>query len=70
MKILTKGCEIVAVQNNQTYQIKGEFHLKNEDVELYIFNDDSLKAIEHIFYKDILKKGSNLYYVGIKKISG
>ncbi|CAD8191380.1 unnamed protein product [Paramecium octaurelia] len=63
MKILSKGCEIVAVQNETIHSIKSEHYLQNEDVELYIFQDESVKSIEYIHYKDILKKG-------IKKISG
>ncbi|CAK58671.1 unnamed protein product (macronuclear) [Paramecium tetraurelia] len=63
MKILSKGCEIVAVQNEKVHSIKSEHYLENEDVELYIFQDESVKSIEYIHYKDILKKG-------VKKISG
>ncbi|CAD8187783.1 unnamed protein product [Paramecium pentaurelia] len=63
MKILSKGCELVAVQNEKIHSIKNEHYLQNEDVELYIFQDESVKSIEYIHYKDILKKG-------IKKISG
>jgi len=37
MKILSKGCELVAVQNEKIHSIKNEHYLQNEDVELYIF---------------------------------
>ncbi|CAD8126615.1 unnamed protein product [Paramecium sonneborni] len=63
MKILSKGCQIVAVQNEKVISIRNEHYLRNEDVELFIFQDESVKSIEYIHFKDILKKG-------IKKISG
>ncbi|CAD8125182.1 unnamed protein product [Paramecium sonneborni] len=63
MKILSKGCQIVAVQNEDVFSVRNEQYLKNEDVELYIFQEEGMKSIEYINYQDIIKKG-------IKKISG